>query len=234
MMISTPNQPSIPPPASTPIMMRKTALILLIAGGCLSIVLQLWFKPAPPPEPPAALKTILLPEPRPLDPFQLIDHHGEPFTIERLRGKWSFLFFGYTHCPDICPVAMGVLAEVDRQLRRLGNRAATQTLFISVDPRRDTPELLKRYLPYFNDGFLGITGDAGAILRFSRQMGAFYQIPEEAENRESYTINHTGAIFLIDPRARFTALFPHRDQEGLRIAQLFGQIIHHFDKERQE
>ena len=210
--------------ASPQPMMRKTALILLIAGGLLSVGLQLWFKPAGRREVPEALKNIVLPQPRPLQPFTLTDHHGKPFTLERLRGAWTFLFFGYTHCPDICPVAMGLLAEVDRALRASGNRVPTRTVFVSVDPRRDDLELLARYVPYFNPEFLGVTGVEGEVEAFSRQLGAFYMIPKDADPTSNYTVNHTGSIFLIDPEARFSAIFSHQYQDGRKIADLFGNI----------
>ncbi len=215
--------------------MRKTALILLIVGGCLSIALQLWTKTAPQTRKlPEDLINILLPQPRSLQPFQLIDHHGKPFTMERLRNRWTFIFFGYTQCPDICPVAMGLLAEVAQQLKQLGNQTTTQTLFVSVDPQRDSPALLKQYIPYFNPAFVGITGKADNIKQFSRQVGAFYMIPKDADPKGTYAVSHTGAIFLIDPQARFSAIFSHQYQEGLRIAKLFGKITNHYDKEQQE
>lgn len=210
---------------------RKLALTILILGGALSLILQVWLRPATGSQkPPLQLKGILLPEPRPLKPFTLINHHKKNIGLDLFKEKWTFLFFGYTHCPDVCPVVLAYLAEVFTQLKETGGTAAVQALFVSVDPQRDTPELLSSYVPYFNPDFLGATGSRGQILSFTRQMGAHYMISPEEDEQGNYLINHSAAIFLIDPHAQLTALFYQQLQDSRQMADRFEKIRQWYQK----
>ncbi|WP_130470698.1 SCO family protein [Candidatus Magnetaquicoccus inordinatus] len=125
---------------------------------------------------PVGLSNAVLPSPRPVQPFTLLDHNEKPFTFEQLRGHWTFLFFGYTHCPDICPMAMGVLGDVFRQLQEKApnNIVNSQVLFVSVDPKRDTPAHIRQYVQFFNSDFKGLTGTDEQIRAFAFQIGATY------------------------------------------------------------
>jgi protein SCO1/2 len=150
--------------------------------------------------------TVLSPA-APLPEFTLVDHLGRPFERERLKGKWTFLFFGYTHCPDVCPTTMVVLRDVQKQVG--GNERGVQYVFVSVDPDRDNAATLKRYVPYFHPEFIGATGGMGELMRLTRALGAYF---ERGESRNGgYEVHHSAAIFLIDPERRLRALFagPH-------------------------
>lgn len=210
--------------------MRHLALGGLIVGALLSIILQIWFKPnVNSKEAPPELMGILLPFAHPLKPFQLTDHNGTVFDLERLQGRWTFLFFGYTHCPDVCPVALGVLGETFGHLSsqtngQLNEKPKPQGVFVSVDPKRDTLPLLKSYVPYFNEGFIGVTGGSDTLLLFSKQVGAHYSLPPEADQLDSYAVDHTSAFFLLDPKARLVALFYPNRLSGEQIAQRFNLI----------
>jgi protein SCO1 len=188
--------------------MRKMALIVLLIGGTVSIVLQLANRTNAPPL-PNALVGVVLPESRPLSPFLLTDHNNSPFDLDRLKGKWSFVFFGYTHCPDICPTALGELAEVFANVGSSNKQllADSQGVFVGVDTKRDTPDVLKDYVPYFNPDFIGITGDEEQIKNFSKQMGAIYMVSSEKDEEGDYQLSHTSSIFLINPQGAFYALF---------------------------
>ena len=141
----------------------------------------------------------------------LTGHDGKPRTLADFRGKAMVLFFGYTHCPDVCPTTLVEMAEV---MKKLGNDAArVQVLFITVDPERDTPEVLAKYVPAFNPGFLGLSGDAAATQRAAKEFKIFYEKrPGNAPG--AYTVDHSGQSYVIDPQGQLR-LFVRYD----RIAQ---------------
>lgn len=216
--------------------MSKLALIVLIAGAALSLVLQLWLRPVNHAVPvPGALQEVLLPFKRPLDAIQLLDHRAQPFGLEQLRGHWTFLFFGYTHCPDVCPVALGGLAELFSQLPEDPSfkRAMPQAVFVSVDPERDTPEVLNQYVSYFNPNFIGVTGEPEQIHAFTRQVGVAYAIAsEEGKEESNYSVDHTSTLFLVDPMARLVGLFSHPLQANGRVAELFLEILRYHEEKK--
>jgi protein SCO1 len=187
--------------------MRKMATVVLIVGAMISIALQLVNR-LPSSALPEELAGVVLPEPRQLAPFTLTDHNGQPFDLTRLQGRWTFFFFGYTHCPDICPTALGELAEVFENLQQdkkiLSN---SQAVFVTVDPERDGLKSLKDYVPYFNSEFIGVTGTVEQINKFAKQLGAVYMVSPERDEQGGYQVSHTSAFFLINPKAEFYALF---------------------------
>lgn len=172
------------------------------------LALSFWYTRTPSLSAPPELMGVLRPEPKPLVTFELTDQNGKPFTIERLQGKWTFTFFGYTNCPDVCPATMSVLTKIDNELS--ANHENLQVLFVSVDPERDTPEHLFEYMSYFNKKFTAITGAKKEIDNLAQQYSAGY-IKEPETTAGNYLVNHTSAIFLTDPQARLVAAFsqPH-------------------------
>ncbi len=184
-------------------MNKKFSASLLLAVLLLSVTgAESQDSAAPPPR--------ILPEPKAPDTFQLLDHDGKPFDRERLKGKWSLICFGYTHCPDICPTALAILQAVFRKLEKRPEISRDlQGVFISVDPKHDTPELLKEYVTYFNPAFLGVTGDARELKALSGQMGARYSIAYswESTGEMDYLVDHSAALYLVDPQARLYAAF---------------------------
>ena len=156
--------------------------------------------------------------PRKVEAFALTDHEGMPFTQERLRGKWSLLFFGYTFCPDICPITLATIRQFDQLLQEAEPEAAAQlqVAMISVDPQRDTAEKLDAYMGYFDEDYVGVTGQYIDIFNLGRQLNvAFGYTP--AENGE-YLVNHSGEIVLINPDGEFHGFFkvPHDPEKMLR------------------
>ena len=158
---------------------------------------------------PAVVKATVLTPPRPLPEIALIDQAGAEFDGSRLAGRWSLLFFGFTRCPDVCPQTLGVLAQVDKSLADLPAGARPQVILVSVDPQRDTPEQLASYVKFFAPSFTGVTGTQHAIDSFTRAMGVPVAI-RPTENGD-YTVDHSAAIFLLDPQGAMRALFstPH-------------------------
>ena len=184
-------------------------LVLFLFWVLLLVALVLWLLPNK--TIPPALLGVLRPEPRPLQAFELIDQHEQSFDLQRLRGKWSFVFFGYTYCPDVCPTTLASLSAVVKQLKKDPQGLANiQVIFVSVDPQRDTPAHIEAYLKYFDESFLGLTGAPQAIEALTRQFGAAYGREPETKPGE-YLLSHTSSIFLIDPHSRLLAAFspPH-------------------------
>ena len=142
----------------------------------------------------------------PRDPgeFELINHHGEPFTGGSLEGDWTLLFFGFTYCPDVCPTTMSFLAEVKENLVDT-EAESTRVVMVSVDPARDTVEQLAQYVPYFHPEFLGVTGDFPDILSFARRFNApFRKVTMEDGD---YQIDHSANVVLINPKGDFHGFF---------------------------
>jgi len=163
------------------------------------------------PAPPQLSHGTLLPSAKPVADFQLTDHRGQPFTLENLRDNWTFAFFGYTHCPDVCPTSMAMLAQVQRKLEQQdGLDKLPQVVFVSVDPERDTTALLSQFVPYFHPGFIGASGDQQNTLSLTRQLGILYGKTGDSA-ADNYLVDHSAAIILLDPDGAFRAVFgvPH-------------------------
>ena len=142
----------------------------------------------------------------PRDPgeFSLIDHHGSPFTREDLIDQWTLIFFGFTHCPDICPTTMAELAELKAQL--VGTEASdARVVMLSVDPARDTPERLAQYVPYFHADFVGVTGDFTDILSFAQRLNAPFRKVSEPDG--AYQMEHSANVMLMNPRGDYHGFF---------------------------
>jgi protein SCO1/2 len=143
--------------------------------------------------------------PRALPPFELIDHHGEVFDKERLLGQWTLIFFGFTHCPDICPTTMSLLSRFMEELDGLPEQADTRVVMVTVDPARDDVAQLSKYVPYFNPDFIGVTGAFMDIHRFATALNTpFRKVPGQGEN---YQVDHSANLVLINPRGDYQGFF---------------------------
>jgi protein SCO1/2 len=158
---------------------------------------------------PEDLSATVLAEPRAVPEFALVDEHGDAIAREDLKGAWTLAFFGFTHCPDVCPMTLHTLSAATRSLAEDGAPVTPRVVLFSVDPERDTPEALERYLAYFDGEFTGVTGSEAAVAEFTRELGIAY-VKRELDDGD-YTIDHTAAVFLLDPQARLAAIFraPH-------------------------
>jgi protein SCO1/2 len=166
-------------------------MLVLAAGTILTIALR-----APPS---AAGDTILSSAIG--GPFRLTDQNGKPFTDADLKGKWHLVFFGYTHCPDVCPTTLNELSLAIDKLDR-GQRKDIGVVFISVDPERDTPKVLKSYVESFDAPITGLTGSAAEVKRAARDYHVYYARHERADG--GYDMDHSAVIYVMDPRGRFT------------------------------
>jgi protein SCO1/2 len=139
---------------------------------------------------------VLLPQSRTLPELQLTNQDGQAVAVDQLTEQWSLLFFGYTFCPDICPTTLAQLRQLQGQLPA-ETRANLRMILVSVDPNRDTPEQLKKYLDYFDAGFIGLTGEQANIQKLANAVSIPY-IPADT-SKEDYTVDHSGNLVLIGP-----------------------------------
>lgn len=139
--------------------------------------------------------------------FALTDHNGAPFTLQSQRGKALLVFFGYTMCPDVCPTTLSKLATVTR---RLGDKAGgVRTLYITVDPERDTPEVLKADLSLFTLDAVGLTGTRAEVDAVAKQFGATYEIVPTPQSAAKYSVSHSTTLYLLDQEGRLRQTFPY-------------------------
>lgn len=156
---------------------------------------------------PKDLIAVMRPIAIPLKPFSLIDKNEQAFTTENLKGKWSFIFFGYTHCPDICPTTLVTLKHISKALEKHPQaKSDFQVIFVSVDPERDTPKGLASYVSFFNKDFNAVTGTSEDLMAFAKQFSAAY-IKETPNTKGDYLMSHTSSIFLVNPKQELVASF---------------------------
>ncbi|MBI5460816.1 MAG: SCO family protein [Gammaproteobacteria bacterium] len=200
---------------------------LIVAGVMLSQ--RGFFKPPPAPE--LSPGTTRLVPPRVLQDFAVLDHQGRAFTLAQLRDRWTFMFFGYTHCPDICPTTLSTLNAVARKIAALPNTpplaSAPQYVFVSIDPERDTPEQLAKFVPYFNPDFIGVTGTTAAIDALTRQLSVIY-LKVASDRPDGYLMDHSAALLLIDPQGRLHALMSPPFDTNL-MAQDFQKLTQYYE-----
>ncbi|MBI5752403.1 MAG: SCO family protein [Hydrogenophilales bacterium] len=158
----------------------------------------------------------------PLPAFALPGPKGG-FTNADLLGRWSFMFFGYTQCPDICPTALTLMKDVKTTLAAAVPPApAFQVVFVSVDPRRDTRELLSKYMAAFDPSFIGVSGDDAALAPLVKNLGVYYQRNDGTDTKR-YTVDHSASFYLIDPQGRLKAVFSP-PQEAAKVAANYRRI----------
>ena len=140
----------------------------------------------------------------------LTKDNDTPFTLQDLTGHWSLLFFGYTNCPDVCPVTMGTVAQAKKAATAI-NHIFPQVIFVSVDPERDKLEMLSDYVQYFDKEFIGVTGDEDMIKVLTLQMSVAYMKMAAEEGSEGYVVDHSSSLLLLNPEGKLVAFFnpPH-------------------------
>ncbi len=169
--------------------------------------------------------TFVFDQPRIFKDFSLVDHQGQPFSLDNLKDKWSLVFFGFTACPDVCPATLSMMKQVKSQLDD-DIEAQVQFVLVSVDPARDTVEQLSQYMPYFDPEFIGLTGEFLEIKRLANQMNmAFVKVPQG----ESYTIDHTANIALVNPYGHYHG-FIKPPLDNARIKLTLQSIVSRFEK----
>lgn len=155
------------------------------------------------------------------DELGLADHNGQVRHLSDFKGKVVVLFFGYTHCPDVCPTTMADLAKARRLLGQRGE--AMQVLFVTLDPERDSAEVLKRYVPSFDAGFIGLRGDAAATEKTSKDFKIFFS-KQDSASRAGYSIDHSGGIYVFDRNGKIR-LYLNVGQKPQDIAHDVGLLL---------
>lgn len=176
---------------------------------------------------PQDMEAIVLPQSRSIAQFSMLDQNGQAFGPEQLKDKWTFMFFGYTHCPDVCPTTLAVMNSVAQSIEdEDGSLDNVQFVFVSVDPDRDSPAQLKEYLGYFNKAFVGITGERQQIDALTRQMSVMYFLNNKKDKKD-YSVDHSAAILLTEPSGGLRSLFnsPHIPES---ILKSFRAIRKHY------
>lgn len=179
-------------------------LLLGLAGGLLLLATAPTnWRPSQPDN------VTLLPQPRALQPFTLQDVNGAEFNRNDLLGRWTLMFFGFTHCPDICPVTLQQLVVARNELSKRGLDELPTIVFVTVDPQRDTRQVMAAYVANFGDGVRGVRGDMPALEQLASQLGIFFQAT--GGDSQDYQVSHTTAVLLINPKGEFHAIFstPH-------------------------
>ncbi len=156
--------------------------------------------------------------------FKLTDHNGTPRTLADFRGKVVALFFGYVHCPDVCPTTMADFRQVMGELGRDADKV--QVLFVTVDPERDNRELLAQYVPAFHPSFLGLYGDAQTTAQVADAFSVLYQ---KQPTTSGYNVDHSAGTFLIDTEGRVRLLAPYGQRaewltQDIRLLLALGKV----------
>ena len=153
---------------------------------------------------------VVLDKPRIFGDFELVDHRGETFNISRMQDIWTIVFFGFTHCPDICPTTLAMLNDTYSKLKD-SEKERLQVVMISLDSERDTVEKLAEYVPYFNPEFTGVTGNKHLIRRLTAELNVAYnQVPLSDDD---YTVDHSTQLILVNPMGDYHGFFkaPHTE-----------------------
>lgn len=204
-------------------MFRTQSWLIVLAVVAIAVTSAIFVRPAKDEHSPVNIRTgQLYPEAKSLEPFALLNHEGETFSNADLKGLWSFVFFGYTTCPDVCPMTLGEMARLQSTLPD-AIKNDTQFIFVTVDPERDTVQQLAQYMPFFNADLIGLTGSENTTADFARQLGvAFAKIPQE---HGSYLMDHSVRVFLLNPEGERYALFAPTQGASFRADELLRDYV---------
>jgi len=172
---------------------------------------------------PAPESALYYQQARPISAFTLTDELGQEFSNAQLQGQWSLVFFGYTSCPDVCPTTLQNLNFIYEDLTAIANNS--QVLLVSVDPKRDSTDKLAQYIAYFNSDFKALRGEHDVLFPFSRNLGLMYAITSkeaskegadssEGNENESYWVDHSASLVLINPAGEISAIFKPEQEVG--------------------
>lgn len=155
--------------------------------------------------PPQLENAVLYPSPRVIPEFHLTQANGQPLTLADWRGRWTVVYFGYTTCPDVCPTTLATFKQVWKDLRERGIADKARFDFISVDPQRDTPDVLHKYVSYFDPDFIAATGADEQLTPLTRALGLMYARNTDANG--AISVEHSGAAVIVDPQGREAGIF---------------------------
>jgi protein SCO1/2 len=194
-----------PEPASRNQIILTAVVLLFAAGLSVSLFVYKQVNRQLSPEEFRQMGAYIFNPPRAFESFTLLDQHGNTFDQQRLQGQWSLVFFGYTFCPDVCPTTLAVLRDVEERLRAEGEVALPQIILVTVDPARDTPDVLRTYLEYFSKDFVGVTGEFMSLQAFARQLNTTFR--KQPGGGDNYLVDHSSSIVIINPRGHYQGFF---------------------------
>lgn len=155
--------------------------------------------------------------------FSVMNHEGVPFTDENLKNKYSLIFFGFTHCPDICPTALSVLADAYSRLSKAQSENV-QVIMASVDPLRDTAKVMSEYVPAFNKKFIGLTGTEAQMKDMAKKYLVYFA-KRPVDEYGNYNVDHSGYIYLIGPDGRYMKHFSHKSTADEIVDSLKSYLV---------
>ena len=180
--------------------------IWLFVAAAVAVALGLWLGQRFFAEPPPKLENaVLYPAPRAIPEFHLTQANGKPLTLADWRDHWTVVYFGYTSCPDVCPTTLTTFKQVWKDLAARSLADKVRFDFISVDPQRDTPDVLRKYVSFFDPDFIAATGPDDELTRLTRALGLVYARNTDANG--AISVEHSGAAVIIDPQGREAGIF---------------------------
>ena len=190
--------------------MSPTRTLLLLVAVALGLGAGLFAWKGTAEKPPEVRTATVLPAPLAVPDFSLLDQDANPVGRSFFEGQWDLVFFGFTHCPDVCPTTLQTLSVARRMLVEQGMQDPPRIVLVSVDPARDTPDKVKTYVEYFGDDVAGLTGEEEALRVLTDGLGIFFQ--REQTEEENYNVDHSAVVLVFNPAGQFTALFsaPHK------------------------
>jgi len=195
--------------------MNKQTITLMFLAALIAMAAGLWLgqNDDQPSIKPEAIQGAIYPVAKSLKDFELLDQHSNKVTKKLFKNQWSLIFVGYTHCPDVCPTTLNVLNQVDGFMREQKIQPP-QMIFLSIDPQRDTPAVMKPYVEYFNKDFTGLTGEVDEIKQLTQQLNAVYRKAVGASGdikNDDYLMDHSSALMLVNPNGDLQSILtaPH-------------------------
>lgn len=181
--------------------------IWLFVAAAVAVGLGLWLGQRffVTPQPPKLENAVLYPAPRAIPEFHLTQANGQPLTLADWRGYWTVVYFGYTSCPDVCPTTLTTFKQAWKDLAARGVAGKVRFDFISVDPQRDTPEVLRKYVGYFDPDFVAATGLDHELTPLTRALGLVYSRSTDANGK--IEVGHSAAAVIVDPQGREAGIF---------------------------
>ncbi len=203
---------------------RLLCITTVIAAALLALAIGLWLQTSAnrPAKSVALANGTVLPTPYGITPFKLTNTQGKIFNNKNLRGHWTLIFFGFTHCPMICPTTLSELNKAYQQLKVEDRKSLPKILFVSIDPERDTAPVIKSYLANFNKNFSGVTGNKEELDSLTKQLGIAYMKATKS-NEKNYNIEHSGSILVVNPNGEWVAVLSS-PKNGNTIAEDFMRI----------
>ena len=200
--------------------MAKNSTPLLIISAVIAMSAGLWLaqnsKTDSSPITVPNIQGAIYPSAKTIKPFTLINHKGTEFNNNNLNGHWSIIFVGYTHCPDVCPTTLSLMSAVHKELSQQKIQPPN-VIFLSIDPERDTAEIMNSYVEYFNPEFTGVTGSLKVIEKLSRDLNAVYRKSPGLSGeitKDEYLMDHSSALMLVNPNGSLQSILtaPHTQE----------------------